>query len=324
MKLAKKIIVIYAQPGKVKIVECKKLGYYLADVQKAIYKLTLMGIVEDWTVEKWDKSSGILEVVFERFSENHVLDRLHEYIHKYDPKFTLKTVSGSDSNYKKYIDIYNRQDVNLLERVLTIVIEWGYDNIVYQRRQSIKNVIDLCDNFKNPDEFKRAIENYFKFTESTYVLEHISQYPHEYMRWFEVFYEKENKLVSKEALEEIKANLSRFLESYRYNTGLNYISGIVRLLLNDFDNIDGRDRLASALNDVKGFSEKDKKEILALTIEIGKKGSKGAKDNMGNILTEYFPEGAITIYKGLQDLSSLSVIIGSSIERVKKIGERLS
>lgn len=52
-----------------------------------------------------------------------------------------------------------------------------YNNIAYSRRQSLKTISDLCINLKDSDEFKGAIEAYFKFTETTFILDNIIHQP---------------------------------------------------------------------------------------------------------------------------------------------------
>lgn len=97
-----------------------------------------------------------------------------------------------------------------------ILIHWTYDNIVYNRRQSIKNVMELCENFKDSESFREELEKYFKFTETKYILDYIAHNPENYKNWFQVFYEANGRLIGKKEARDIKANLTRLLESYRY------------------------------------------------------------------------------------------------------------
>ena len=49
------------------------------------------------------------------------------------------------------------------------------------------------------------------------------------------------------------ANLSRVLESYEYNTGLDFISGVLRLLIDDFGNADGKDRFETSFKQIMKY-----------------------------------------------------------------------
>ncbi|MBU3191750.1 DEAD/DEAH box helicase [Clostridium bowmanii] len=69
----------YAEPNKVKTIYCRDVlnsfnskeingGNVFPLTQKVIYRLSLLGIVEDWTIEKWNKN-GAYEVTFSSFDE---------------------------------------------------------------------------------------------------------------------------------------------------------------------------------------------------------------------------------------------------------------
>ena len=115
-------------------------------------------------------------------------------------------------------------------------------------------------------------------------------------------------------------SISRLLESYRYNTGLNYVSGMVRFLLNDFDNRDGRLRLESALKQISRYDEIEKVEILEKTLEICKESNIENKEDLSQLLCTYYPNMKIFIYGSLKDNYSLLLIIEESNKRLQKIG----
>ena len=157
-------------------------------------------------------------------------------------------------------------------------MQWSYDNFAYNRRQSLKNIYENCTDFADGlisrDEFKQRIENYFKFSESSYVLQHIAEHPLDYDKWFEVFCQIENNnltdsFITLRQQESLRDNLSRFLESYMSNVGLDLISGLVRLMLDDFDNTDGSRRLRSSLNQIKSQEPEARKRILKGLLWVG-------------------------------------------------------
>src|SRR5690606_18474613 len=126
-----------------------------------------------------------------------------------------------------------------------------FENIAYSRKQSLKTLSELCLNFENSTAFKQHIDNYFIITETTFVLQHIAENPTEYEKWFEVL-TTNNQFQNKMEFEKLKVSISRCLESYRNNVGLNFVSGFVRLALNEYEDSDGKERFESALASVKG------------------------------------------------------------------------
>ncbi|MCB2361088.1 DEAD/DEAH box helicase [Clostridium estertheticum] len=319
----------YAEPDKVKIINCSDVlssfkskeingGNVFSLTQKAIYRLSLLGIVEDWTIEKWNKN-GSYEVNFLPYNEDTVEKALATYIGKYDSENeVLKEENAKLSNSRDK----EEHGMNGYQKSIKLLIQWNYDNVFYHRRQSLKTLVDLCENYEvgKEENFKRTLEGYFKFNESTYVLEHISENPREYKKWFEVFRKENGDLIDKNDIESLKVSISRYLESFRFNTGLNYISGMIRLVVNDFDNTDGRDRLNSAFEKINGLSEEDKKDILDNSLEIAKLLDNKNKYFLSETLCRYYKNDIANIYKSLEDNNSLNLVIKDSVKRLEKVG----
>lgn len=221
-------------------------------LERQIYRLSLLGIVSDWTTNFINS----FDVYFDSTDEQHVIDSVEYYISKYEPSLDIKDA------------ISNCKGESLLDKAIYFLLLWIFENIAYNRKQSLKTLSDWCSEFKDSDSFKKRLDSYFTFTDLTFILQHIAEKPHEYEKWFDVFSleEKPNAI----ELESLKDSLSRFLESYRNNTGLNFISGLIRLVLNEFEDTDGRDRLEAAIQDLQDkFSEENKEIILEKLIKFG-------------------------------------------------------
>jgi ATP-dependent DNA helicase RecQ len=320
----------FAKPGEVNIINCGKLNETINEqdkmsiVQKAIYRLSLLEIVDDWTIEKFG-NNGILEVTFNNFDEETVKRAFLTYINKYDIEFDLKEKYRSDK-YKKYYEIIDNIDLDYYERFIRALIQWNYDNVIYHRRQSLKTLVDLCENYsiENEENFKKQIESYFIFTENTFVFDYLAENPLDYVKWFELFLKNgKDELKSIEEFYDMNSSLKRFLESYRYNTALNYMSGMLKLFLGQFDDINGRDRLLEALKDIDTLAEQDKKVIFKTTLKLGTFMSSASKVNLGEVLCEIWNEKAADIYKVLEDNASLYYVIDNSVKKLKNIGGSL-
>lgn len=197
----------------------------------------------------------------------------------------------------------------------------------------MKNIFELCENYTDSESFKEEIERYFKFTDKTYILDNIAHNPKNYEDWFEIFYSRSNearetkkqiRLIDIKDVEDIKGSLSRLLESYRYNTGLNFISGISRLILNDYDNQDGKMRLESAFQDISNYDEKMKLEILDMTLNLKHLFDEDNIMELSKLLCENYPEHTINIYEKLKDSYSLNINLEDSLKKLKNIGGWIS
>ncbi len=238
--------------------------------EKAIYRLVQLGVVKDWTVDNY--ITGVYTVEVNKFDIKFVFNSLKSTIEKYDSNSVFTDlISQEFKNSYRNIFEFNLDE---FDYIILRLLHWVYNHFVYNRRQSLKNVYEVCFDYvkSNEDEnikqekLKESLESYFKFNESSFVLQHISENAFDYTRWFEVFYKLDksqnriDQIISNPELISLQGNLSRFLESYANNIGLNFISGIVRLLNDDFENSDGRKRLESTISYIinsENFTDED-------------------------------------------------------------------
>jgi ATP-dependent DNA helicase RecQ len=268
------------------------LGINKDTLQKVIYRLSLLGIVSDWTTD----FSNHYEVEFKTLDDDILIQHTSAYINKYEP----------EKNIKK--EILGIPKPNVLEKSTWYLLNWIFENIAHNRKQSLKTLVDWCNNFENSESFKRRIDNYFKFTEATFLLQHISENPSDYKIWFEALtiIERDgqngvksrtyipaiaNATIRKEKFEALRDGISRFLESYGNNTGLNLLSGIVRLFLDEFQDSDGIERFESALGDIKSnYSNLIQEEIFEHIVDVGNNGNESIKLTLCQSITKIYPD----------------------------------
>lgn len=226
--------------------------------EKALYRLAILGIVEDWTRD----FNEFFFVTFNPIDTDKVISSIEKYVHKYQPETDV--AQGIENVENNMVD-------TTLDKAIWYLLDWIFGYIVYNRKQSLKTLVDLCDTYSDSQTFKQKIDNYFRFDDTVFLLQHISEHPSEMFRWTHVFYErKENGLhvISQEKAESIKYSLSRFLESYNDNTALNFVSGFLRLWLNEFEDADGRSRLSGALDYVAKQGVYHQNELLDETVRL--------------------------------------------------------
>ncbi len=315
------------------VVEGKVIGINKAKTEKAIYRLSQLGIIEDWTIDNFF-GGGVFRVDYKEYTSSSIQNSLLNNINKYDPEFSFESID-KETKYAAYRKILNAPEgYNEFDKNILILLQWSYNNFAYNRRQSLKNIYENCCKFSDgkitKEGFKIQLENYFKFNESSFVLQHIAENPKDYERWFEVFYQVEKNLVTDKFLstrqrEALRDSLSRFLESYMYNTGLDLISGMIRLWLDDYDNADGRNRLESSLNQIQKFEKNQIDFIINQILKIGKQLTKRNKGFLSESLYKTFSDYRflLKVHKELEDDFSMATIIKIQHDRLKTINSKI-
>lgn len=323
----------FSKPNKSNVqVRAKELGVTKAKTERAIYRLKQLGVIKDWTVK--DFFRGIFDVDFSNYTEESIVEALSDTIKKYDKEFNINLVN-TDSKYRAYQEHLNgwAKDFPEIQKTIVILLQWSYDHFAYNRRQSLKNIYEMASKYGNgepSDKFKSEIENYFRFVESTYILQHIADNPRSWLSWFQTFNsfkdgKPTNEFANAEELQKIKTNLSRFLESYKGNTGFDFISGLLRLLLNDFENSDGRNRFESALKEIQKYPKDEQEQIINETIFIGTKLTSDNKELLAQSLYEQFKERKLLIRlsRELNDSYSGFLLTEELSVKLKQLNGRL-
>lgn len=274
-----------------------------------------MGIIADWTVDYRTKT---IKIELKSVSDNSIFNNLITYIKRFEVLFNL---DQDIPRYRTYRDIWNNSNKTVVNRALEILISWMYENIVYSRRYALKSLLDSCETFKNSEDFKKHIDQFFAINDESALLGIVAEKPLEHDHWFTIFDTKSERAGSTERLAGIKAVLNRLFESNRYNIGLNLISGLIMLILGDFHAVDGRDRMSQALADMK-IHIPDITPIFVKMFESMKPYAFDPSQNelLGEILIEHYPEQAELIYENLQDTSSLTLLLKSAASRIRSIG----
>ena len=304
--------------------------------EKAIYRLAQLGIIKDWTV-KYTSSPNEFEITVANINEQCIKEHLMETINKYESKSFQEIDKEYEGNFDKLLQFTGNVENTITNKCIFYLIQWTYDNFAYTRRQSLKdlyeNCLDVVEGRKDKDQFKSAIEYYFRITTLSGKLQRIAESPTLSMeKFFEVFYQIEGESVTdtfigRQEQENMKSALSRFLESYRNNTGLDMVSGLLRLLLDDYENTDGRIRLESALERIQNQNyEKDKIDLIIKRIlEIGKKMNDKNKALLAKSLYKYFDDVELLhrLQETLDDSYSRTILLQKANNRLKTVKEKI-
>lgn len=308
----------------------KRIRDFLAPfsiLQKAVYRLSLLGLISDWTVETWGEKTGVLSICPIHPEPQIMQDSLVTYIRKYEPDFDLAEYIQRliDKNVIVESNSYTDQ-------IMIALLKWTEENILYNRRMGIKNILELCDNYTDSESFRKRLEGYFRISEVQPMLNYIADNSAQCGYWFEPFYKTDEAheivVSSYEDLVILKTSLARMLESYRYHTGLNLISGFNMLLLGDFESPDGRPRLLSAFERIKTYDDNRRNSILEDMLNLIEKHTENilpaAMNSISEILCSNYPtyDYWLKIHAKMQDDTSLTSILNYEVNRINMIGRK--
>ncbi|WGU69060.1 hypothetical protein QIU19_04150 [Capnocytophaga canimorsus] len=139
--------------------------------EKIIYRLSLLGIVKDWT----NNFVNQFEVTFSSDEDSHILKSIENYVGKYE---LTKNIAN---------EIEKTEGSSFLEKSTRYLLQWIFDHIVYNRKQSLKTLYDWCLEFKDSASFKKQLDSYFVFSDLTFILQALGEKPLDYKNWFDVF-----------------------------------------------------------------------------------------------------------------------------------------
>lgn len=274
----------------------------LNELQKHIYHLATIGVVDDWTVD-WKTNTCV--VSFQKYSVEDIFNKTENYIRNYDVDFSLDR------------DILRKGDgpEECVIKILKAFLTWYQDNILYSRRQALLNVMAACDAYTpaTKEAFKERMEAYFRLDDIADLFGNIADEPRDVKRWFEVL--NINK-IKYHKVSNILMNLNRFLESYQNNVGLNFISGLLNMIDNHFESPNGRERLMSAIRIINTFDDESKVYITKESAKVMAGVSEGVSRE---IFSEFFirnmdfDDVSRVIYKELEDNYSLQTIMNMAM-----------
>lgn len=300
-------------------------------LQKAIYRLSLLGIASDWTTNFIDH----FEVQFNTLDENQIVKSISNYITKYEPNTDIKK------------ELQNIPQNTILKKVVWYLLKWTFDNIAFSRKESLRTLSEWCTEFTDSESFKRRIDSYFKFTDTTFILQHITENPNDYLQWFEAFYlneatknfdENGNEIYKKihipqiadqqarvEEYQKMKDGISRFYESSRgKNEGINFLSGFVHLALNDYENSRGKDLFESALSSIKqSFTEEEQSDFLYRLKVLGKYLTEEQKIELSQSILEYYPKMLEELAEYYDLAYLLNDVYSQKLQELKKLNKKL-
>lgn len=204
--------------------------------EKAIYRLSIIGVVQDYTID----FRGQFVVTIVRRPENEYLAQLQNYIARY------KTQDRAVINQQ----VQQHRGRNLIEKCLGYLIKFVYEEIEKKRRRAIQTMAEVVRTCHTNETIREALLSYLEKSPFTEPLLQLAERiePQEWWNVLDINNELDQPLLNEvDGARLLLGGCRRTLESFPSHPGLYLLSGFARLLLPNQE-------VEQALNDIRsGF-----------------------------------------------------------------------
>lgn len=304
--------------------------------QDALYKLAILGIVIDWTVDYRTSTYDVEMREIDGDSEEFVKGELEKYIQRHNPTFSFDSKLPA---HRKYIKTYrSAPDGMKLIGLIDALLQWTNDNIVFSRRRAIGNMLDLCTDMTEgkitEQRLHEYLNSYFRLdTESNDQLDAIvrdSTHVETWLRLFTTYELTDDPTVQKDVLkdgkeiESIAALCDRYRESFHANIGLEWATMVAKLLSGTFSESDVDSQFSFVATEIKDYDGLNSDELFGKTLNLLADASNDSKDAFGEAVVKHAPDRALQTYKELNDMATLTHLVNMADSRLKTKWKRSS
>ena len=185
------------------------------DKEKRIYRLAMLGLVEDYTVE-WRLRQ--FRVTLRHAGAKGVLTKLRNYLTKY--------------RFPDYVDglldpLAAGDEDTVVEGAIGVLVDFIYDEIVAKRKEAIRTMAQLCREYQDSDSFRSEILAYLQESEFSALLNGWRGRPLEQIGLPEVRGVLDS-LDAPDSLRKLIGTTRRMLEADPSNVALRYLSVCAR------------------------------------------------------------------------------------------------
>jgi ATP-dependent DNA helicase RecQ len=182
--------------------------------EKAIYRLSIVGVVKDYTV---DYRAKRFEVWIVRKQETDYLEQLQAYVGRFKTQ-----------EYKASVpqQVHQQNGRNLTEKCIGFLVKFVYDEIEKKRRTAIKTMAEVARMCHTDGDLRTAINNYFELSPFTQQLRELASRIEPQM-WWNVL----DRVEDIETAQQLLGGSRRTIESYTDHPGLLFLSGLAKFFL---------------------------------------------------------------------------------------------
>jgi ATP-dependent DNA helicase RecQ len=208
----------------------------LNDVEKAIHRLVILGVVEDYTIKYSNKE---FHVTLSGIDKRMIIDQYAMYVRGYNKSRVTKEVN-------KLENIIDQQYNSFVLEACKVLLEFIYDTIEKGRRRALNEMLVLSEDALKSSDIDEAVHNkIINYFESTYS-EEIERILNDddlgfaaIMELMDGYESTSGELLggirSPKDAEEIRAQVSRYLESTPDHPGLLMLRALSELFCMNYD-----------------------------------------------------------------------------------------
>lgn len=259
------------------------------DTLKTIYRLSILGVIEDYTIQY----PSLVTVICKNLSETEILNNLEKYVERYLTRISAQAVRT---------DAPSRNQPTMLRKCVDYLIDFTYDKVFDKRKKALDNIEEavvagLTDN----EGFIRTVNDYF---DSQYVekLYKATSGGDEFD--FDILFNY-IKIVGddKNLQQQLRGSANRLLESNPDNPVFSWLVYYSSILLKDRDDKKVQEYFENGFkyyyNEGNGYSYEDiDNEIEKLSLEIQRHDNDSYSNHIKQIetLQAKFASGKISSF----------------------------
>ena len=185
------------------------------EMEKSIFRLVLLGIVQDYTIN-WRQKCFSLYLT--KTNSQSIKNNLKSYFLQY------KFKEFADSK----INSITQDNFELsLKEGISILIDFIYDEIVLKRKQAMRTIGEICRNFSSDQQFRESILSYLQE----------SEFSKELREWLKKSFQEIgapkirdilNRVVDLEGLKRLIGTTRRMLDEDPQNIAIRFLSSCAR------------------------------------------------------------------------------------------------
>jgi ATP-dependent DNA helicase RecQ len=205
-------------------------------IEKALYRLIVLGVVKDYTLNYSTKEYTFKLNDFDKFL---IIDMYAQYVAGYSK-------SRVNKETEKLQDVFEEEMREFILKSSEVLIRFIYDTIEKGRRRAFSEMLQLAESAKNSDDPDRVIrDRVIRYFETTYSEEiekilNVESLKFDFIRDLIDGYEAyDGRIIgglrSTRDAEEIRGQVSRYLESYPDNPGLLMVRALSEAFSSDYN-----------------------------------------------------------------------------------------
>ncbi len=243
-------------------------------VDKSLYRLFLLGLINMWGMVF---STNIDNPTYTNLKVNEIsIEKAIENLEGYIGRYNLDA-----------IDKYKYEGEKDIQSVIYELVKWSFEHFTQNQIDSLRNLYEYCSKYKTSAELMKAIVQFLTADPGLRgVLDDNTP-----ENWFDY-------LKSTNPEERIH-KINRMMESYGTSIVLDFLFGITKFQLDDFDNQEGERRVRNSLEAFKKQPGAYKRKIVLNMVKLIEDKTKLPK--LIKIVLEYMPEYLNDIYLVTQD-----------------------